>query len=236
MEWVANHEKFPSRKFRGISFCDENVWKVYDLNSHEFIEKGTSIPDHETFVIFDEYRTRGADMKMNADVEAALSLSPVLTKDNLMQAVGRLRKIGRDQKVVILLTGEVKAKIKEMYGFKEKWATRDKVIAILNWSCMNSVKENHNYFLHNAKLAAIHLDNIKNTKKAHADTADTTLKGMYSQELDYNTVAEMSERMLMKFKQSKREFKQLKGIEKVFEKYGKKIKVKSQSFDSVCER
>ena len=189
MEWVANHEKFPSRKFRGISFCDENVWKVYDLNSREFIEKGTSIPDHETFVVFDEYRTRGADMKMNADVVAALSLSPVLTKDSLMQAVGRLRKIGRDQKVVILLTSEVKAKIKEMFGFGDKWETVDKVKAILNWSCMNSVKENQKYFLHNAKLATIHLDNIKNTKKAHANTADTTLKGMYSREMEYNTVA-----------------------------------------------
>ena len=86
---------------------------MYDLNSHELIERGTSIPDHETFVIFDEYRTRGADMKMAADTVATLSLSPVLTKDNLMQAVGRLRKIGRNQKIVILLTDEVKAKIKQ---------------------------------------------------------------------------------------------------------------------------
>ena len=123
-----------------------------------------------------------------------------------------------------------------MYGFKDKWAIRDKIKAILNWSCMNSVKENQKYFLHNAKLAAIHLDNIKNTKKAQQNFADTTLKGMYSRELDYNTVAEMSEKMLMKFKQGEKQFKKLKGIEEVFEKYGKKIKVKSQSFDSVCER
>ena len=80
------------------------MWKVYDLNSREFIGKGTSVPDHETFVIFDEYRTRGADIKLNANAVAVLSLSPMLTKDSLMQAVGRLRKIGRNQKVIILLT------------------------------------------------------------------------------------------------------------------------------------
>ena len=50
-------------------------------------------------------------MKMDPGSIAALSLSPVLTKDSLMQAVGRLRKIGRNQKLIILLTKEIKAKI-----------------------------------------------------------------------------------------------------------------------------
>lgn len=43
-------------------------------------------------------------MKMNHNITAALTLSPGLTKDSMMQAVGRLRKIGRDQKVLILMT------------------------------------------------------------------------------------------------------------------------------------
>ena len=89
------------------------MWKVYDVKTYEFVDKGTSIQDHETFVIFDEYRTRGADMKMSRDVTAALSLSPTLTKDSLMQAIGRLRKIGRSQKVKIFLIEEIKKKIKE---------------------------------------------------------------------------------------------------------------------------
>ena len=42
--------------------------------------------------------------------------------------------------------------------------------------------------------------------------------------------------MLNKFKQGRMEVGQLEGIEGVFKKYGKKIKVKSQSFDEVCER
>lgn len=41
---------------------------------------------------------------MDADITAVLTLSPSITKDTLMQAVGRLRKIGRKQKLVILLT------------------------------------------------------------------------------------------------------------------------------------
>ena len=123
VKWVAKHENFPSKKFRGISFCDHNIWKVYDLKTHEFIEKGSSIPDHETFVIFDEYRTRGADLKMDPEAIAVLSLSPILTKDSLMQAVGRLRKIGRNQKIIILLTKEIKTKIEEV-GFNVEWETK----------------------------------------------------------------------------------------------------------------
>jgi len=40
-------------------------------------------------------------------VLAALSLGPKLTKDNFMQAAGRLRKLGRNQKLVIMATHEI---------------------------------------------------------------------------------------------------------------------------------
>lgn len=126
--WISKNKKFnKNRKFKGISFCHENSWKVYKLSSHEEIDRGTSIPDNETFVIFDEYRTRGADMKMDANISAVLTLSPTITKDSLMQAVGRLRKIGRNQKVIILITDEVKAKIRKEYKFKNSMDTREKV-------------------------------------------------------------------------------------------------------------
>ena len=72
--------------------------------ARNYIGRGTTIPDHSTFVIFDEARTRGADLKMAEDVTAALSLGPQMTKDKLMQAAGRLRKIGRNQKMIILAT------------------------------------------------------------------------------------------------------------------------------------
>ena len=100
---------------------------MYKLDSHEDIEKGTSIADDETFVIFDEYRTRGADMKMDANITAVLSITPSITKDTLMQAVGRLRKIGRNQKVIILLTAEIKEKIKAESNYRDSMNTKEKV-------------------------------------------------------------------------------------------------------------
>lgn len=96
---------FKKLNFRGILYCNEiGCWKVYDVSSHTTIDRDTSIPEHQTFVIFDEARTRGADIKMKTSTIAVLSLGPNMTKDKMMQAVGRLRKFGRNQKIHILGT------------------------------------------------------------------------------------------------------------------------------------
>lgn len=44
---------------------------------------------------------------MDSKVVAAISLGPKMTKDKFMQAAGRLRKLGRDQKLVIMATHEI---------------------------------------------------------------------------------------------------------------------------------
>jgi hypothetical protein len=109
--WISNHPLFKKLYFKGISYCNEGVWKVYDTTTHSTIARETSIPEHETFVIFDEARTRGADIKMKTETVASLSLGPNMTKDKLMQAVGRLRKFGRNQKLYLLSTKENFTKI-----------------------------------------------------------------------------------------------------------------------------
>lgn len=58
-------------------------------------------------MIFDEARTRGADIMMKTNIKAVVTLAPKMTKDKLMQAVGRLRKFGRKQEIYILGTPEI---------------------------------------------------------------------------------------------------------------------------------
>jgi hypothetical protein len=138
--WISKSSKFnQDRKFKGILFCTDNTWKVYKLSTQEEIDRGTSVPDNETFVIFDEYRTRGADIKMDANIAAVLTLSSSITKDSLMQAIGRLRKLGRNQKVVIMMTDEITTIIKKSHLYHDKLSTKEKVKLILCWSCQNSV-------------------------------------------------------------------------------------------------
>ena len=44
---------------------------------------------------------------MDSSVVAALSIGPNMTKDKLVQAAGRLRKLGRNQTLLIMGTHEV---------------------------------------------------------------------------------------------------------------------------------
>ena len=50
---------------------------------------------------------------MDSNIVAVLSLGPEMTKDKLMQAAGRLRKFGRNQKLIIMATHEVFAFLPE---------------------------------------------------------------------------------------------------------------------------
>ena len=120
---------------------------------------------------------------MASDVIATLSLSPILTKDSLMQAVGRLRKIGRNQKVIIAITKEIERKLQN-FGFKETLNVHEKVKIILNWTCFNSVKENQKFFIHNSNLAAIHLTNLKDKNRPSMNKIDTSLKKMYEKKIN----------------------------------------------------
>ena len=39
---------------------------VYDLREETYVERGSSIPDYKTFAIFDEARSRGADLTLDS--------------------------------------------------------------------------------------------------------------------------------------------------------------------------
>jgi hypothetical protein len=118
--------------FKGITFCDETGrWKVYDTVTKSVIERGTGIAEQHTFVIFDEARTRGADISMKESVKAVVTLSPNITKDKLMQAVGRLRKFGRRQQVYILSPCERLKGIKQVEGIQGE----DRILGLINWAC-----------------------------------------------------------------------------------------------------
>lgn len=69
---------------------------------------------------------------MKTDTKAALSLGPSMTKDKMMQAVGRLRKFGRNQKIYILATKEV---FNTVNNFEYGESTEKNTLKIINWAC-----------------------------------------------------------------------------------------------------
>ncbi|KAF7592481.1 hypothetical protein BBP40_000216 [Aspergillus hancockii] len=62
-------------------------------------------------VFLDEAHTRGIDLKLPANYRAAVTLGAGITKDKLVQACMRMRKLGKGQSVIFCIPDEIKFKI-----------------------------------------------------------------------------------------------------------------------------
>lgn len=83
-------------------------------------------------VFLDESHTRGIDLKLPLNYRAAVTLGARLTKDRLVQACMRMRKLGKGQSVVFCVSQEIQAKI-QATGFKR--AVKEMTVAdVLLWS------------------------------------------------------------------------------------------------------
>ncbi|KAF7555952.1 hypothetical protein G7Z17_g1782 [Cylindrodendrum hubeiense] len=65
----------------------------------------------ECLVFLDEAHTRGTDLRLPAYYQAAVTLGANLTKDRLVQACMRMRKLGKGQTVVFCIPREIERKI-----------------------------------------------------------------------------------------------------------------------------
>ncbi|OQD78015.1 hypothetical protein PENANT_c098G01996 [Penicillium antarcticum] len=84
------------------------------------------------FVFLDEAHTRGIDLKLPSNYRAAVTLGPGITKDKLVQACMRMRKLGNGQSVVFCVPEEVKFNILTLSG-KDK-SSRITVSDVLLWA------------------------------------------------------------------------------------------------------
>jgi hypothetical protein len=61
--------------------------------------------------LFDDARCRGADLALQQTAVGLLTLAAGMPKDKLMQAAGRLRQLGRGQRVVLMGLPDISSKI-----------------------------------------------------------------------------------------------------------------------------
>jgi hypothetical protein len=98
-------------RFESVLFFetkDIHEWCVVEVATGLMMKKSESpFSDSDAFIIFDQARTRGSDMNMRVDAVVGVTLGMSLTKDRLMQGAGRLRKLGSNQKIVIIVPDEV---------------------------------------------------------------------------------------------------------------------------------
>ncbi|KXS16815.1 hypothetical protein M427DRAFT_285457 [Gonapodya prolifera JEL478] len=133
-----------NKKFKGVYFFDATVhhtWMVLDTETRLVVPRSQSpIHEQDSFVLFDDARSRGSDMTMPADAIGLLTIGPSTTKDRLMQGAGRLRLLtARLQKLVIVSSDDVKAKIQSDL---RKPHSGVKIRDVLQWVVGNSSKSN----------------------------------------------------------------------------------------------
>ncbi|VBB80720.1 Putative protein of unknown function [Podospora comata] len=67
-------------------------------------------------VFLDQAHTRGTDLRLPDDYRAAVTLGPGVTKDTLVQACMRMRKLGSGQSVTFCLSPEMQRRVRDYEG------------------------------------------------------------------------------------------------------------------------
>jgi Protein of unknown function (DUF3645)./Protein of unknown function (DUF3638). len=97
-------ECFTDRRseLKGVTYFENDEWKVMDLSGEIMSKNSSPLHERDTFVIFDEPRCRGVDMKLREDALAFISIGKEMRKDKFMQAAGRMRQLERQQSLLII--------------------------------------------------------------------------------------------------------------------------------------
>jgi len=97
-----------------IFFNDEDELSVLLRNGDvvPFLTSPFATRTDRCLVFLDQAHTRGTDLKLPDDYRAAVTLGPGVTKDTLVQACMRMRKLGRGQSVSFLVSPEMQNRIR----------------------------------------------------------------------------------------------------------------------------
>ncbi|KAJ4287163.1 hypothetical protein N0V90_012561 [Kalmusia sp. IMI 367209] len=105
-----------STKARAVVYFNENEeLSVLDNSDRVELLQTSPYAKHldECLVYLDQAHTRGTDLKMPKHYRAAVTLGANLTKDTLVQACMRMRKLGKGQSVIFCIPEEIQMKVLE---------------------------------------------------------------------------------------------------------------------------
>ncbi|GKT96892.1 hypothetical protein Ct61P_14742 [Colletotrichum tofieldiae] len=119
---------------QAVIFCDEND-QTCVVDRQDRVELFLTSPfankTDVCLVFLDEAHTRGTDLKLPLKYRAAVTLGANLTKDRLVQACMRMRKLGKGQSVIFCVPEEIQQKINPRLGSHKPTTT---VVDILDWA------------------------------------------------------------------------------------------------------
>eukprot|EP00899_Mesostigma_viride_P028443 jgi/Mesvir1/8784/Mv02694-RA.1 len=124
---AAFRERFP-----GVIYFDTTLreWMVRDRSGWCVPLSRSPIAPADAFVIYDESRCRGTDLKLRPDALALVTLSARMTKDKLMQAAGRMRQLDKGQRLLLVGNAELSDKVVKANGLADvTWPARTRAQA-----------------------------------------------------------------------------------------------------------
>ncbi|EXJ94346.1 hypothetical protein A1O1_02740 [Capronia coronata CBS 617.96] len=138
-EWLKrtqDHEKAQAVVF----FNDHDELSVLDRKGRvEPLQTSPFAARLDVCLVFlDEAHTRGTDLKLPEFYTAAVTLGAQLTKDRLIQACMRMRKLGYGQSVVFCVPKEIRRQILTRTTHSENTTTAIGVSDILCWAMMET--------------------------------------------------------------------------------------------------
>lgn len=139
--FVINMERDQSKGYKGAVFSTvtqgHQEWRVMACPEREWALAASPIHERDSFVLFDQQQCRGADMKLRRDAVAALTVAPRLCMDSLIQAAGRMRHLGRGQRLVCLLPKAVALDIER--DCQVQPGGKIEVEHVIRWALANTV-------------------------------------------------------------------------------------------------
>ena len=140
---LLDHLKSPDGEssFQGVVFFDNaestGKWKVLERSGRLLPKDQSPVCESEAFAFFDELRCRGADLKLDSNAVAILTLGTKMCKDKFMQAAGRMRKLGRGQTLLIAGNKDVIDQVKNGADLCPV-----EVKHVLEWTLRNTCESN----------------------------------------------------------------------------------------------
>ncbi|GAB7355484.1 hypothetical protein MBLNU459_g5980t2 [Dothideomycetes sp. NU459] len=112
-QWLSMHKGDHVQAAVFVSSNDELL--VINRKGHiELLQTSPYALQLDVCLVFlDEAHTRGIDLKLPANYRAAVTLGANLTKDRMIQACMRMRRLGQGQTVVFCVPQEIEMKIRE---------------------------------------------------------------------------------------------------------------------------
>ena len=219
----------------GVSYFDTNLkcWCVLERETGKttpLVE--CSVQERDTFVIFDDARTRGSDMKLKPDTVAMLTLGTGITKDKLMQGAGRMRQLGGDQKLWLTSFQDVEKNIQERCQVKDHLS----ILHVLNWVMLNTTMASMSGISERAEKGFHYAEALRDkTKEILHD--DWALNSMYTGALEETTLTNVVESKACRMHETCTDRPEIsKVICEQSIKYGNDIETVVSNHSEECER